>query len=58
MIRETPEATVRTWVGHVDRHIIRLYTHIADQDSQQKMLRLAESRNGCDKPKDTETAHG
>jgi integrase len=37
-----PEATVRMWVGHVDAAIIRRYTHIADQISQQQMLLLAQ----------------
>lgn len=54
----TPEATVRSWVGHVDQHILRLYTHIADQDSQAKMRRLAEAQNGSEMSKDTETPHG
>jgi integrase len=36
-----PEAIVRQWVGHVDRDIIRQYTHIADRASQAAMQRLA-----------------
>lgn len=39
----TPEAVVRSWVGHVDPEIMKLYTHIADKDSQAAMLRLAEA---------------
>ena len=39
----TPEAVVRDWVGHVDADILKLYTHIADQDSQAAMRRLAEA---------------
>jgi integrase len=35
-----PEAVVRAWVGHVDPDVIRLYTHIADADSQAAMRRL------------------
>jgi len=35
-----PEAVVRSWVGHVDEETIRLYTHIASQQSQQAMQTL------------------
>ncbi|BBO35232.1 hypothetical protein PLANPX_4844 [Lacipirellula parvula] len=35
-----PEAIVRKWVGHVDARIMKTYTHIADQISQQAMLGL------------------
>ncbi len=35
-----PEATVRSWVGHVDAAIIRRYTHVADQISQSQMKGL------------------
>jgi len=35
-----PEAVVRSWVGHVDEETIRLYTHIASQQSQQAMQNL------------------
>ena len=38
-----PEAVVRSWVGHVDRDVMKLYTHIADQASQAAMQRLAEA---------------
>jgi integrase len=40
-----PEAVVRSWVGHVDRDILKLYTHIADADSQSAMKRLAEAQD-------------
>jgi integrase len=40
-----PEAVVRTWVGHVDADVIRLYTHIADADSQAAMRRLTTNSN-------------
>ena len=36
-----PEAVVRDWVGHVDRDILRLYTHIASVESQAAMRRFA-----------------
>lgn len=39
-----PEATVRSWVGHVDDKIIRRYTHIADRVSQQHMKELTQIR--------------
>ena len=35
-----PEAVIRSWVGHVDSQIIRLYMHIADRTSQGWMQRL------------------
>lgn len=40
LVRGVPEAVVRQWVGHVDAQILKLYTHIADQDSQRYMSRL------------------
>jgi integrase len=36
-----PESQVRAWVGHVDRDVIKLYTHIADCQSQQAMQKLS-----------------
>jgi integrase len=35
-----PEAVVREWVGHVDRDILKLYTHIASAASQAAMRRF------------------
>lgn len=35
-----PEALVREWVGHVDRDVLKMYTHIASQDAQAAMRRL------------------
>jgi hypothetical protein len=40
-----PEAIVRQWVGHVDREVTKLYTHIADEASQAAMQRLAEANS-------------
>ena len=37
----TPVATVQAWAGHLDAAIIKLYTHVADQVSQQQMEQLA-----------------
>src|SRR5205823_8484629 len=41
-----PEAIVREWVGHVDRDIMRLYTHIASESSQAAMRRFAGEATG------------
>ena len=38
-----PEAIVQQWVGHVDREVLKLYTHIADSASRDAMRRLAGS---------------
>jgi site-specific recombinase XerD len=40
LTRGIAEAVVRDWVGHVDRDILRLYTHIASATSQAAMRRL------------------
>jgi integrase len=40
LIKETPEVYVREWVGHVDKEMLKQYTHIADQASRQAMQRL------------------
>ena len=40
LIRGVPEAVVRSWVGHVDTQILKLYTHIADQESKRFMQDL------------------
>ncbi len=34
------ESVVRSWVGHVDPTILRLYTHISSQISQDRIRRL------------------
>ena len=43
LTRCIPEATVRSWVGHVDEETIRRYTHIASQESHAAMRRLVDS---------------
>jgi integrase len=43
LIRGTPEALVRAWAGHVDWNILKLYTHIANCDSQEAMKRLSKT---------------
>jgi integrase len=35
-----PEAVVRKWAGHLDAEILKLYTHIRDEDAKQHMDRL------------------
>lgn len=45
LTRGTPEAVVREWVGHVDRDVMKLYTHIADTVSREAMDRLV--ARGC-----------
>ena len=47
-----PEAVVRFWVGHVDRDILKIQTHIANADSQSGMKRLAEVNQVSSNSKD------
>ena len=37
------ESVVRSWVGHVDSRIMRLYAHISSQVSQDRIKRLGSS---------------
>lgn len=37
------EAVVRDWVGHVDRDVLRLYTHVRLADSQAALLTMIET---------------
>jgi integrase len=53
-----PESQVRAWVGHVDDQIIRLYTHIADSQSQAAMGKLAATNGGFSNFSNKEVAHG
>jgi site-specific recombinase XerD len=41
-----PEAVVREWVGHVDRDIMKLYTHIASSTSQEAMRHFSATTEG------------
>ncbi|MDB5349341.1 MAG: hypothetical protein JWN86_588 [Planctomycetota bacterium] len=41
-----PEAIVREWVGHVDRDILKLYTHIASAASQAAMRQVTSGPHG------------
>lgn len=43
LLKGTPPAVVREWVGQVDRAIIDLYTHVHNEASQSAMQRLAEA---------------
>jgi integrase len=36
------ESVVREWVGHVDRDVMKLYTHIASATSQEAMRKLSQ----------------
>ncbi len=40
--RGTPEALIRTWVGHVDAKILQRYTHIHSSQSQAAMKSLSQ----------------
>ena len=37
----TPNATVRAWGGHVSNHVLALYTHVLDGESQSAIQRLS-----------------
>ncbi len=37
-----PEAIVRQWVGHLDRDVTKIYTHVRSSDSQAAMQRLSD----------------
>jgi site-specific recombinase XerD len=50
LIQGIPEAIVRQWVGHVDRDVMKLYTHIADAASQAAMQRLAAANSKSSAP--------
>jgi site-specific recombinase XerD len=41
LVKGTPVAVVREWVGHVDDKVIRHYTHVHSDASQEAMRRLA-----------------
>jgi len=40
LIKGIPVAVVKQWVGHVDQHVIDLYTHVHDAASQEAMKKL------------------
>jgi len=43
LTKGTPEAVLRSWVGHLDPEVTKIYTHIADTASQTAMQRLADA---------------
>ena len=43
LLMGTAVAVVREWVGHVDPHVIDLYTHVHDAASQAAMKKLADA---------------
>jgi len=45
----TPVSVVKEWVGHVDRQVIELYTHVHNSASQAAMQRLAEANQRLQK---------
>ena len=49
-----PEAVVRSWVGHVDPQVIRLYTHVHDETSLAAMERLEQARQTSSRPEGKE----
>lgn len=40
LLNNTPVAVVREWAGHVDDEVIKLYTHVHNDASQEAMQRL------------------
>ena len=46
LTRGVADALVREWVGHVDPHIMKHYTHIASQASQAAMKRFVGEAQG------------
>lgn len=58
LMKGVPEAVVRSWVGHVDPDILRLYTHVADDVSKMYVERFSGSTGvgSADSQTDSETA--
>ena len=46
--RGIEESVIRSWVGHIDRSIMQLYTPISSQISQDRIRRLSESDRSDD----------
>jgi hypothetical protein len=53
-----PEAVVREWVGHVDRDVLRLYTHIASTESRAAMRRFVGQSEGKAANEEGKTGNG
>ena len=43
LLKGTPVAVVREWVGHVDQQVLALYTHVHNDASPAAMHRLTEA---------------
>ncbi len=43
LLKGTAVAVVREWVGHIDPHVIDVYTHVHDAASQAAMKKLADA---------------
>jgi hypothetical protein len=48
---------VRSWVGHVDPQVIRLYTHVHDETSRAGIDRLEQARQTPSRPQGKEKPH-
>ena len=48
LLKGTPVAVVKAWVGHVSDEVLRLYTHVHDAASRAAMRRLTEANLGRD----------
>jgi len=48
LLKGTPVAVVKEWVGHVDDEVIKVYTHVHDGASQAAMRKLTEANLGRD----------
>jgi site-specific recombinase XerD len=46
LLSGTPEAVVRKWAGHLDPSVLKLYTHVLDEDSKAHMDRLFPGAEG------------
>ena len=52
------EAVVRSWVGHVDPEILKIYTHIASQLSQNRIKRLGSASQDSERTDSGDTKAG
>jgi len=50
-----PEAVIREWVGHVDEQILRHYTHVHSEASQEAMKRMVEKNLRSQEAKKSQT---
>jgi site-specific recombinase XerD len=52
------EAVVRAWVGHIDPEILKIYTHVASQLSQDRIKRLGSNPKGTNATDSNESKAG